>query len=178
VREKSNFVNRFKLIRVVSSLRAKISLSENQNLCILPAVPLPQEGRFAVVTDVGSGMRWPLWLCVDERSLKRTAKSCGSGAPKQALRSQRCSRILRVTVATKRWSPRRARITRKTIAQGMPVDPALPVVTAACFFVAGGPWVRSSPGIPCALCSHRGQVHASLGRIRAAGTRICILLAV
>ena len=27
-------------------------------MCILPAVPLPQEGRFAVVTDVGSGMRW------------------------------------------------------------------------------------------------------------------------
>jgi hypothetical protein len=67
-------------------------------------------------------------------ALKRTAKSCGSGAPKQALRSRRCSRVLRVTVATKRWSPRRARITRKTIAQGMPVDPALPVVTAACFF--------------------------------------------
>ena len=27
-------------------------------MCIVPAVPLPQEGRFAVVTDVGSGMRW------------------------------------------------------------------------------------------------------------------------
>jgi|HubBroStandDraft_6_1064221.scaffolds.fasta_scaffold116366_1 hypothetical protein len=27
-------------------------------MCILSAVPLPQEGRFAVVTDVGSGMRW------------------------------------------------------------------------------------------------------------------------
>jgi hypothetical protein len=79
-------------------------------------------------------MRWTLRLCVDERSLERTAKSCGSGAPKQALRSRRCSRVLRVTVATKRWSPRRARITRKTIVQGMPVDPALPVVTAACFF--------------------------------------------
>jgi hypothetical protein len=109
-------------------------VSENQKICIVAAVPPPQEGRFAVVTDVGSGMRWTLWLCVDERSLKRKAKSCGSGAPKQALRSRRCSRVLRVTVATKRWSPRRARITRKTIAQGMPVDPALPVVTAACFF--------------------------------------------
>ncbi len=26
---------------------------------MVAAVPLPQEGRFAVVTDVGSGMRWP-----------------------------------------------------------------------------------------------------------------------
>ena len=25
------------------------------------AIPFPQEGRFAVVTDVGSGMRWMLW---------------------------------------------------------------------------------------------------------------------
>ena len=41
--------------------------------------------------------------------------------------------------------------TVKAIAQGMPVDLAKPVVTAACFFVAGGPWVRPSPGIPCAL---------------------------
>ena len=44
-----------------------------------------------------------------------------------------------------------AKETVKTIAQGMPVDLAKPVVTAACFFVAGGPWVRPSPGIPCAL---------------------------
>src|SRR5216683_1273947 len=46
--------------------------------------------------------------------------------------------------------------TVKTIAQGMPVDPAKHVVTAACFFVAGGPWVRPSPGIPCALFDSRG----------------------
>ena len=25
---------------------------------ISPAVPLPEEGRFAIVTDVGCGMRW------------------------------------------------------------------------------------------------------------------------
>jgi hypothetical protein len=51
--------------------------------------------------------------------------------------------------------------TVKTIAQGMPVDPAEPVVTAACFFVAGGPWVRLSPGIPCALVMSRDKVFAS-----------------
>ena len=33
---------------------------------------------------------------------------------------------------------------------------AEPVVTAACFFSAGGPWVRPAPGIPCAL-SCRGR---------------------
>ena len=62
----------------------------------------------------------------------RTAKSCGPGAPKQALRSRDLS-------CERRWQPsdghrgERA-INRNTIAQGMPVDPALPVVTAACVF--------------------------------------------
>jgi hypothetical protein len=27
------------------------------------AVPLPQEGRFAIVKDVGSGMQWTLMCC-------------------------------------------------------------------------------------------------------------------
>jgi hypothetical protein len=46
----------------------------------------------------------------------------------------------------------------KTIARGMPVVPAEPVVTAACFFVAAGPWVRPAPGIPCALSIFRGTL--------------------
>src|SRR3569832_513043 len=33
----------------------------------------------------------------------------------------------------------------------MPDDLAEPVVTAACILSTGGPWVRPSPGIPCAL---------------------------
>src|SRR5262249_39137161 len=50
-----------------------------------PAVPLPHEGRFAIVTDVGSGMRWPRWC---QRAIlrgrlepSRTAKSCGPDTP-------------------------------------------------------------------------------------------------
>jgi hypothetical protein len=41
-------------------------------------------------------------------------------------------------------SPGRSRISRKTIAQGMPDDPAEPVVTAASFFVC---W-RAMGGVP------------------------------
>ena len=29
--------------------------------CIFPRHPVPQEGRFAVVTNVGYGMRWTPW---------------------------------------------------------------------------------------------------------------------
>jgi hypothetical protein len=39
----------------------------------------------------------------------------------------------------------------KTIAQGMPVDRQHLWYLPPAFFVAGGPWVRPSPGIPCAL---------------------------
>jgi hypothetical protein len=35
------------------------------------------EGRFAIVTDVGCGMRWTLGRRKTGAALKRTAKSCG-----------------------------------------------------------------------------------------------------
>ena len=61
--------------------------------------PTPPEGRFAIVTDVGHGMRWTRQRFArkgiagrverlvsdqqhaDERRLQRTAKSCGPDAP-------------------------------------------------------------------------------------------------
>ena len=55
-------------------------------------------------------------------------------------------------------SPGRARISRKTIAQGRPDDPPVPVVLPRAFFVARGPWVRWAPGLPCALCFFEGLV--------------------
>jgi hypothetical protein len=49
--------------------------------------------------------------------------------------------------------------TVKTIAQGMPeADPAEPVVPSPCFFTARGPWVRPSPGMPCALLMSGGTM--------------------
>jgi hypothetical protein len=62
-------------------------------------------------------------------------------------------------------------ISVNTIARGMPDDPAEPVVPSPCFFIARGPWVRPSPGIPCALFMTRVRNAASLGRLGAARTR-------
>jgi len=55
----------------------------------------PSEGRIAVVTDVGCGMRWTRKrraqsICADERRLTWTAKSCGPGAPTLALSWRWC----------------------------------------------------------------------------------------
>ena len=92
---------------------------------------LDEEGRFGRSSRyVGRGCGGRGWH-VRRTWRMRTAKSCGSGAPKQALRSRDLS-------CERRWQPSKGHrgerdISRKTIAQGMPVDLALPVVTAACF---------------------------------------------
>ena len=79
----------------------------------------PPEGRFAIVTDVGRGMRWtrgcrrrtaPLpgqafW----RRRVARTAKSCGPDIPTLISSRPMMLRITPVTVARKPGSPRRSR---------------------------------------------------------------------
>jgi len=85
----------------------------------------------------------------------RTAKSCGPGIP-TLMPSLRGARVAQVTVAKKPGAPGRARISRNTIAQGMPDDLAEPVVPSPCFFHARGPWAKPSPGIPCALFDFEG----------------------
>jgi hypothetical protein len=97
----------------------------------------------------------------------RTAKSCGPDLP--TLGSSLCATSAQTTVAIKPGTPGRARISRQTVARGLPVAPAEPVVTAACFFVAGGPWVRPASGIPRALSSSRDVVRHDSDASRAAG---------
>ena len=99
-------------------------------MIISRAVP-PTEGRIAIVTNVGAGCGGRVGAA-DERRAMRTAKSCGPDPP--TLGSSLAVMIRKATVAKKPGTPGRARISRKTIAQGMPDDPAKPVVTAACVF--------------------------------------------
>jgi len=56
------------------------------NQSYIVAVSCPQEGRFAVVTDVGCGMRWT-WKCRWRTARMRTAKSCGPDASTLAFKS-------------------------------------------------------------------------------------------
>jgi hypothetical protein len=65
-----------------------IALSGKSKRCSRPS-RTRKEGRLAIVTDVGSGMRWTHIAgrnsFVRRAAFVRTAKSCGSGAPMQAL---------------------------------------------------------------------------------------------
>src|SRR5438876_7309101 len=52
------------------------------------------------------------------------------------------------TVATKQWSPGRSRISRKTIAQGRPDDPPVPVVLPRAFLLHAGHGCGGHPAFP------------------------------
>jgi hypothetical protein len=82
----------------------------------------------------------------------RTAKSCGPGAPTLALNSQR--RIPRLAGdggKQARFTEESTKETVKTIAQGMPVVPAVPVVLPRVFLLHAGHGCQPTPGIPCVL---------------------------
>ena len=102
------------------------------------AVPLPARGRFAIVTNVGHGMRWT--QIAERNPLRgraaslRTAKSCGPDAPTLASSRRRCLVHRADDGGEKARSPRRAR--------SKPLrDDRLPSNQAA----------RRASGFPCAL---------------------------
>src|ERR1700721_2199895 len=74
--------------RVNSSQTFRLRRRANHWLKLARLAP-DKEGRIAIVTDVGRGMRWTLWAARDEPGLKRGAKSGGllprpRGPPRQA----------------------------------------------------------------------------------------------
>jgi hypothetical protein len=92
----------FNLIWVVQPLLQKYSGSLlTQITSISFAIPAHTEGRFAIVTDVGQGMRWTraarsAKILRGRTALTRTVKSCGPDAPTLA------SSVAEVT-ARRRW---------------------------------------------------------------------------
>jgi hypothetical protein len=73
------------LVRLSSPFNKNILIFRNSKSVYIRGIPRSQEGRFAVVTDVGCGMRWTRQCrCTRVRRrtiLMRTAKSCGPDAP-------------------------------------------------------------------------------------------------
>jgi hypothetical protein len=61
-----------------SPLRKNFPLRASPKSKLYRTHPVPLEGRFAIVTDVGLGMRWTRPVPKDERRGSRTVKSCGS----------------------------------------------------------------------------------------------------
>jgi hypothetical protein len=110
-----------------------------------------------------SGMRWTR-RCWRRAASTRTAKSCGPGAPMQALSWRRCFRIAPITVANA-GSPGRARISRKPLrGEGRSVSACTCGFRArASFFCAGAPGAAATRPSLHPLFSE-GMNDAKLGR--------------
>ena len=76
-------------------------------MCFLPAVPPPQEGRIAIVTDVGSGMRWTQMAC-ETNALDADGEGVWSWRPDAGVKFLR-SKLLRDDGGKRARSPGRAR---------------------------------------------------------------------
>src|SRR3569833_1071709 len=116
------------------------------------AHPASSERGVRVVTNVEAGCDGH-GRCARRAQSTWTAKSCGPGAPELAS-SLRCSLTSTRTTGAIKPVPRRSRISRKTVARGRP-DVGRTCGSAACFFVARGPWVRPAPDLPRALSLSR-----------------------
>ena len=143
------------ILPVVPTCRIPSGLPKHPNQWLPFLVSHSPEGRFAIVTNVGRGMRWT--QSIEARSSRgraislRTAKSYGPGAPTLASSPQRRVPRLAGDGGKKARSPGRLRISRKTIAQGRPVDPPVPVVLPRAFFLHADHGCMRAPGLPCAL---------------------------
>jgi hypothetical protein len=141
--------------------------------------PALQEGRIAIVTDVGRGMRWTLLVRETSAPRKRTAKPCGPDAPMLASSWRQCLRIALATVATKPGSPGRARnkplkpLRRKR----RNVWPTCGDLLACFLLLHARLRVRLAPGVSCAL-DFLGGGRAQLGRFSAASAPACVFFVI
>ena len=146
----------------LSSPRAKnISLFPKPKSVVMFAPSRLDQRDVRVVTDVGCGMRWTLWRRVDERRLKRTAKSCGPGVPTLVLSCAK--QVSRGDGGKRARSPGRARISRKTIAQGRPDDPPVPVVLPRAFLLHADHGCGGHPVFPAPSVLRGRSIQPRLG---------------
>ena len=174
VREKVDFLSRFKLIGVVSPNAKKISFRKPEIVGTFCAPRLGKRGVRVVTNarrdamDAGGVAR--------RAASSRTAKSCVVLAPRRW--SQVGGSNSAGDGGKRARSPGSTFIGVKTIARGMPGDPGVTVVTnitRVLFILHARLWVRRAPGLPCALCSYEGDVWQDSGRIRAARRRVYAL---
>src|SRR5712672_2384266 len=112
-------------------------------------------------------MRWTRAARETNAVCLRTAKSCGSDAPIVGVKPVRRSAGDGVK---KRGHRGEREVSRKTIARGMPGRSGVTVVTMlVCFFhCMRGRGRIARPAFP-APSDFKGEIHAQLGRIHAAG---------
>jgi hypothetical protein len=149
---------------VESRLQKYSASPRTQIKSISPAIPHPSEGRFAIVTNVGHGMRWT-------RRRALTNGAIRGRRSRVVLTPRRWRQVSRNDPRERRWqkSPvtgESAKEPVKTIAQGMPGQPGEPMATTlVCFlFRTRGCGCSGHPAFPAPSDSPGRMVHAQLGR--------------
>jgi hypothetical protein len=117
LRVKPDFARAFKLIWAVQSFLQKFFHFLFSEIVFTLVHPAPARGAYAS-SRTWSGNAVDAMAPTDERHFLRTAKSCGPGAPRQALSFARND--ARATVAIKLVHRGEHEVSRKTIAQGRP----------------------------------------------------------
>ena len=137
----------------------------------LRAVPPPREGRFAIVTSVGSGMRWP-------RLFRQTSEMSADGevvwswCPKAGIKS---AVMTAGDGGNNAWSPGRARrkllkpSRRECRCFGWTCDDYACVLLPSAHKAAGA---AKHPAFPAPSVVSRDKIDAKPGRHRAAGMRM------
>ena len=155
-----------------SPLTKNISLLQKCKSGVGKAISCPQEGRIAVVTDVGCGMRWTLWAAADERGPRRTAKPCGPDTPTlvSSLAGGNPARRRRLTSPD---SGESAEQPLKPLRRESRRCSGSPVVLPSCFFCTG-PMGAIGTRLSLRPLSSRAEAWVQLGRDpRRGNTHLC-----
>jgi len=142
----------------------------------LPASRLRLRGvsRSSRTWEAGCGGREDAQRVMRRRKHLRVRRNRAVPIPRRWDQASRKT-FARATVARKPGAPRRSRISRKTIARGMPVVPAalsLLACAVCILFCTQDLRVRPASGIPCALF-FEGELSGITRACHAAGTRNC-----
>jgi len=137
------------------------------------AIPPPHEGRIAIVTDVGRGMRWTLGLLsARTKAILADGKGVWSWPPVAGVKPEGDN--IQVTEAIKAGLRGERAISRKTIVQGMPACFGVPVVTnSRVFCFTRGYGCGQHPAFP-APSPFEGRERCITWALRAAGMRKCV----
>jgi hypothetical protein len=105
---------------VVPDRRSRRACAVGQITGSISLVPLPREGRIAIVIYVGSRMRWTRAASTDERCGLAYGETVWSRRPDAGVKLAMILRITQATGARKPGPRGEHAISRKAIAQGMP----------------------------------------------------------
>jgi hypothetical protein len=169
LRRTTKFTNIFSATHPVQSFTHKYFSLHYPKSCFDPRIPSHRgDASRSSRTPGAAGISGRSMISVRTNDSDTTVKSRGSGIPELMPSLAKMLAHHRRRRGQDSRSPGRARIDRNTIAQGRSGCPRPNLwYLPPAFFVAGGPWERPAPDLPCALdFSGGGEASNNSGETR------------